>query len=126
MKDMDLDSTATGVYNPYRSLLGKLTGKNINAPRQRSAANTWRKTQHDAVEAEIQRQLGQLEGEGGVKKAQMIAFRDRVAREMFQRLSENEQREWRLAAIAEHQVAMKAWKMEMVGKLPTDSRSRQM
>lgn len=128
MKDMDLDATKSGSYNPYRALLFKLIDKKVNAPRQLSAANTWSKTQREAIAAEVQSRLKQLEdsGKDPIPKSQLLAFRDVIVREMFLALTDGEQRDWYNVAIANHQKAMKDWKKELEAPIKTDPVSRQM
>jgi len=54
LKDSDLDPKESGLQNPYRILLFKLTGVSIVCQRLRSPVNTWRKmgNNRDAIEKE--------------------------------------------------------------------------
>ncbi|KDR71901.1 hypothetical protein GALMADRAFT_784465 [Galerina marginata CBS 339.88] len=47
-QQQQLNSPDPSTNSPYRLILHKLTG----VPLQRSAVNTWRKTQHDSIELE--------------------------------------------------------------------------
>lgn len=129
MKDSDLDASQSGAFNPYRLLMTKLIGGRINAPRARSAANTWRKTQRECIDAEAKRLAEEMEKvplKEGEKRESMVTIRDRVARDMFGKLSKGEQNEWKKTAAQEHRVAEAAWKAEMEAKPATDPKSRQM
>jgi len=54
MKDSDIDPKDSGLQNPYRILLFKLTGVGLVRPRLRSPVNTWRKIHEnrEAIEKE--------------------------------------------------------------------------
>ncbi|KAF8173489.1 hypothetical protein BJ912DRAFT_859330 [Pholiota molesta] len=109
MKDNDLNPKESGAYNPYNAIFTKLTGKEVNRPRCKTAVNVWRKTHREEIEAELKRRLGDLAG----KRDQLAAERDRIARAMFSKLDDEEQRQWKSAAQAEHNEAMKEYKKEL-------------
>ncbi|KAF9470937.1 hypothetical protein BDN70DRAFT_939316 [Pholiota conissans] len=94
MKDNDIDSKESGAYNPYHTLLTRLTGK---------------ETHRDEIETELKRRLGELKG----KRDKLAAERDRIAREMFAKLDLEEQRQWKLLAIEEHNELMKQYKKDL-------------
>ena len=54
LKDSDIDPKDSGLRNPYRVLLFKLTGVGLVHPRARYPVNTWRKMKvnRDAIEKE--------------------------------------------------------------------------
>ncbi|KDR72463.1 hypothetical protein GALMADRAFT_73731 [Galerina marginata CBS 339.88] len=86
MKDNDMDPKDSGLSNPYRILLHRLTGTCIARPRMRSSTNTWRRTQ--------------------------APLREGVAREMFYALPEEERDEWANQAQADHDAALEVWTTE--------------
>jgi len=57
LKDSDLDAKDSGLQNPYRVLLFKLTGVGLVRPRLRSSVNTWHKLKvnRDAIEIEAKK-----------------------------------------------------------------------
>ncbi|KAF9470923.1 hypothetical protein BDN70DRAFT_939329 [Pholiota conissans] len=110
MKDNDLNPKDSGAYNPYNALMVKLTGKEVSRPRLKTAANVWRKTKRDEIEAELKRRLGDDLKE---KKERLVTERDKIAREMFKRLSEEEQRHWKGVAVDEHNDVLKEYQKEL-------------
>ena len=109
MKDHDLDPKDSGLSNPYRVLLHRLTGTSSQRPRMRSALNTWRRTQAPVIEAEVRR-LVLLEGV--ISRPEVFTLRERVAKKLFSLLGEDERKEWGVHAKEEHDVAIKTWKNE--------------
>ncbi|KAF9470439.1 hypothetical protein BDN70DRAFT_939712 [Pholiota conissans] len=110
MKDNDLNPKDSGAYNPYNALMVKLTGKEVSRPRLKTAANTWRKTKRDEIEAELKRRLGDDLKE---KKERLVTESDKIAREMFKGLSDEEQRHWKGVAMDEHNEVLKEYKKEL-------------
>jgi hypothetical protein len=98
----------SGTGNPYDAFLFKLSRTEPLRPRCRSAANVWRKTQRDAIEAELKRRLGDLKG----KKERLAPERDKIARELFSAL-DAEQARWKAVAVAEHTASLEAHKSDM-------------
>jgi hypothetical protein len=109
MKDHDLDPKDSGLSNPYRVLLHRLTGTSSQRPRMRSALNTWRRTQAPVIEAEVRR-LVLLEGV--ISRPEVFTLRERVAKKLFSLLGEDERKEWGVHAKEEHDVAIETWKNE--------------
>ncbi|KAF9470323.1 hypothetical protein BDN70DRAFT_821516, partial [Pholiota conissans] len=87
MKDNDLNPKESGAYNPYNAIMVKLTGKDVSRPRLKTAVNG--------------------------KKERLATERDRIAREMFGRLSEEDQRHWKGVAMDEHNDTLKEYKKEL-------------
>lgn len=109
MKDHDLDPKDSGLSNPYRVLLHRLTGTSSQRPRMRSALNTWRRTQALVIKAEVRR-LVLLEGV--ISRPEVFTLRERVAKKLFSLLGEDERKEWGVHAKEEHDVAIETWKNE--------------
>jgi hypothetical protein len=109
MKDHDLDPKDSGLSNPYRVLLHRLTGTSSQRPRMRSALNTWRRTQAPVIEAEVRR-LVLLEGV--ISRPEVFTLRERMAKKLFSLLGEDERKEWGVHAKEEHDVAIETWKNE--------------
>jgi hypothetical protein len=108
MKDHDLDPKDSGLSNPYRVLLHRLTGTSIQRPRMRSAMNIWRRTEAQVIEAEVRRLV--LEGE--ISRPKVVTLREGVAKKMFSQLSEDEREGWKAQAEEEHETAIKNWTNE--------------
>ncbi|KDR81130.1 hypothetical protein GALMADRAFT_136178 [Galerina marginata CBS 339.88] len=121
MKDHDLDPTETGARNPYRPLLFKLTGKGSNPPRLKSPVNVWRVSH----KAEIEKTLNIRATLHGTKRAGLVKLREQIARELYGKLDEAEQRSWKAAAMEEQREAVAAWKVEMESPPSTDPADRQ-
>ena len=121
MKDQDIDPKDSGAHNPYRILLHKLTGTSIQKPRQKSAANVWRKTQRQEIDAEVKALLNY----SAIPQSSLAVTRDRVARDMFERLPVEEQAQWAEQAKEEHETALARWKEENEGKCSTMPEDRQ-
>lgn len=127
-KDHDLDATESGLFSHYRILLARLTKKDIDRPRFRTAVNLWRKTQRIDIEAETKaiaeaakkKPLGPDE-----KPEALITIRDRVARGRFGKLPAEERAFWKQEALTEHELAMNLWKTNMNAPAPTDPAARQ-
>jgi len=117
MKNQDLDPKESGSHNPYRVLFQKLTGTYSQRPRLKSAANVWRKTARQEIDAIVK--------EKQLPRAQMAKHRDQTAREMFANLSVEEREQWAQQAKEEHEEALEVWKRETSGELSTTPEDRQ-
>lgn len=121
MKDQDIDPMESGAQNPYRILLHKLTGTTIQKPRLKSAANVWRKTQRQEIDAEVK----QIVQRNNTPRSALAATRDRVARDMFAKISKEEQQQWADQAKEEHEEAVARWKQDNEGDCSTTPEDRQ-
>ncbi|KAF8200837.1 hypothetical protein BJ912DRAFT_843931 [Pholiota molesta] len=97
MKDHDMDPKESGAHNPYRVLLHKLTGRTIQCPRLRTPVN----------------------------KGGFAALRDKVAKELYAALDDEEKEEWKKQAQEEHKASVAAWKRNTDGSFSTDPADRQ-
>ncbi|KAF8199484.1 hypothetical protein BJ912DRAFT_844898 [Pholiota molesta] len=97
MKDHDMDPKESGAHNPYRILLHKLTGTTVQCPRLRTPVN----------------------------KGGFAALRDKVAKELYAALDDEEKEEWKKQAKEEHKASVAAWKRDTEGSFPTDPADRQ-
>jgi hypothetical protein len=111
MKDQDIDPTESGAQNPYRILLHQLTGTTIQKPRKIWVVNVWRKTQRK----EIDREAKIIAEREKTPPSKLAAVRDKVARELFEKLPEIEQKQWVEQANEEHEAAVAKWKEETEG-----------
>ncbi|KAJ3490120.1 hypothetical protein NLJ89_g11466 [Agrocybe chaxingu] len=105
MKDHDIDPSESGVGNPYNVLLHKLTGITLKRPRLKTPANVWRCSHRVEVETEV-RHRAESEGTSG---KQLAALREKVAKELYHKLSEIEKIEWMTQAREEHEAATAEW-----------------
>jgi len=121
MKDHDLDPKDSGLSNPYHVLLRRLTGSSIQRPRMRSAMNVWRRTEAPVIEGEVRR----LVSEGGITRPMVVTLRERVAKEMFLKLNQDERDGWKVQAKEEHETAFKKWTNEMQADPSEDPAARQ-
>jgi hypothetical protein len=121
MKDQDMDPRDSGAHNPYRTLLHKLTGTTIQKPRLKSPVNTWRKTQR----REIDKEAKLITERDCTPRSKHAMVRDKVARDMFEQLPEEEKAQWVEQAKDEHEVAMARWKEDAEGNPSTAPADRQ-
>lgn len=121
MKDHALDPKDSGLSNPYRVLLHKLTGTSIQRLRMKSAKNIWRRSEAPAIEAEVRR----LVLEGGFSRPMVAALRERLAKEMFLQLNEDEREGWKAQAKEEHDTAIESWTNETQADPSEDPIARQ-
>ena len=110
MKDHDANPKDSGASDPYHSLLSKLTGREVSRPRCKTGPNTWRKTHRDEIEMELRKRMG---GDLTGKRDKLAAERDKIAREMFSKLSQEEQKRWKAMALEEHEALMKEYKKDL-------------
>ncbi|KDR66323.1 hypothetical protein GALMADRAFT_147927 [Galerina marginata CBS 339.88] len=122
MKDHDINSMDSGLDNPFRMILHKITGIPVQRPRQRSAVNTWRKTQRDIIEREVKLQTRKA---GGVHRDKLAAFRDKIAKTMFNKLTKEEQAQWEEQAKEEQKDRLAEWKLAMESPASTEPAARQ-
>ena len=121
MKDHNIDPKDSGAQNPYRVLLHKLMGTSIQKPRLKSATNVWCKTQRQEIDAEVK----EITKRNPIPRSALAATRDKVARDMFEKLPAEEQAEWVEQAKEEHAAALTRWKDENEGNCSTTPKDRQ-
>lgn len=121
MKDQDIDPTESGAHNPYRILLHQLTGTTIQKPRKIWVVNVWRKSHRK----EIDREAKIIAERENTPRSKLAAVRDKVARDLFAKLPEVEQKQWVEQANEEHETAVAKWKEETEGKASTTPADRQ-
>jgi len=116
-----MDPRESGAHNPYRTLLHKLTGTTIQKPRQKPAVNVWRKTQRGEIDVEAKK----ITERENAPRSKHAAIRDKLARDMFERLPEEEKIQWAEQAKEEHATAMSRWKEDTEGNPSTEPEDRQ-
>lgn len=121
MKNHNINSKDSGIHNPYRALLFKLTGKEPLCPQMKMACNVWRKTMQDMIEKKVKA----MAASQSIAKSGLAALRDKIMRDMFSKLSEEEQRKWQFAAQQEANAAQTMWKEEIVLPPSTVAEDRQ-
>jgi len=121
MKDQDIDPTESGAQNPYRILLHQLTGTTIQKPRKIWVVNVWWRTQRK----EIDHKAKIIAERENTPRSKLTAVRNKVARELFERLSKEEQQQWVEQANEEHNAAVAKWKEETEGRPSTMPADRQ-
>jgi len=115
-----LDPKESGAENPFRILLLRLTGLEGNAkPRLRTTVNIWRKTQRKEIEDEVKRLPGKI------RRQQLAAVREQVAKKMFSELSEVERKGWEEQALEDHAERLATWTALMEGEISKDNADRQ-
>ncbi|KDR76072.1 hypothetical protein GALMADRAFT_139832 [Galerina marginata CBS 339.88] len=122
MKDHDINPKESGAQNPYQVLLSKLTGKDFNRPRQKPAINLWRQTQREAIENNVKARARATKTN---TRDGLAPLREKIVREMFTKLDDEEQRRWKDECLREHRVAIAAWKEEMERETSTAPEDRQ-
>jgi hypothetical protein len=121
MKDQDMDPKESGAQNPYRLLMHKLTGTSTQKPRLKTATNVWRKTQRSEIDAEVKKITEHTQ----LARSALAATRDKVAREMFDKLPEAEKAQWFEQAKEEHEAALARWKEDNEGNFSEAPADRQ-
>lgn len=121
MKDQDIDPRDSGADNPYRILLHKLTGNTIQKPRRQPPVNVWRKTQRKEIDIEAKK----ITDKDGIPRSKHAAVRDKMARDMYEMLSEEEKVQWIEQATEEYETAMMRWRNDVEGDPSTASEDRQ-
>jgi hypothetical protein len=100
-----------GAQNPYCSLLHKLTGTTIHKPQQKSAINTWWKTQWK----EINLAAKEIINKENTPQSKHAAVQDKVACNLFEDLPEYEKAQWMEQAKGDYEVAVARWKQDTEG-----------
>jgi hypothetical protein len=121
MKNQDIDPRDSGAHNPYRSLLHKLTGTTIQKPQQKPPVNVWRKTQRKEIDFEAKK-ITEL---GNIPWSKHAAIRDKLARDMFERLPEEEKAQWVEQVKEEYDAAVLRWKDDTEGNPSTKPEDHQ-
>ena len=121
MKDHDIDPNESGARNPYRILLHQLTGSSLQRPRQRPAFNLWRK----AHTADIEKEVGRRVQEGGSNPKKKAPLREKVVKELFTALPDDEQQEGERIAAEEHKEAVAKFELESKSPPSTKPEDRQ-
>ncbi|KAF8804751.1 hypothetical protein BYT27DRAFT_7213852 [Phlegmacium glaucopus] len=83
-KDQDMDPVDSGAKNPYQILLHQLTDFGNTRPCCKTARNIWCKSHNQLINDTIKNKLK-------VPHTQQAALRDKVAKELFERLPQVEQ-----------------------------------
>ena len=121
MKDQDVDPRESGAHNLYWILLHKLTGTTIQKPRLKAPVNVWRKTQRKEIDLEAKK----ITEKENTPRSKHAALRDKVAREMYDLLPQEEKSQWIEQAKEEHEAAMAKWKEDTEGRPSTTPEDRQ-
>lgn len=121
MKDQDIDPRDSGAQNPYRILLHKLVGTTIQKPRRQPPVNIWRKTQRKEIDIEAKK----ITDNGSIPRSKHAAVRDKVARDMYEKLPEEEKAQWIEQATEEYATAMERWQEDTEANPSTASEDRQ-
>jgi len=91
------------------------------APRQITAVNVWRKGHREDIEAEASRRAQEL----GDSRKNFVSLREKVAKELFESLSQEEKTSWANRAKDEHHKATEKWKRESTASPSTNPADRQ-
>ena len=121
MKDQDIDPKESGTQKPYHILLHKLTGTTIQKPRLKSAVNIWCKTQWPEIDAAV-KEITQC---NNTPRNALATTHNKVARDMFSKLSQEAQAQWILQAKEEHDEALVRWKQDNEAVCSTTPEDRQ-
>lgn len=120
MKDSDMDPKESGAHNPYCILLLKLAGMTSTIkPRIRTACNTWRKMQRKEIDHKTKQRYGSL------SRSQQVTARDKIAKEMYTKLSEVEKQGWEEQAVEDHMERMAKWTEIIEGKISQNNADHQ-
>ncbi|PPQ88429.1 hypothetical protein CVT25_011545 [Psilocybe cyanescens] len=86
IKDNNVNPKDPNTYNPYKSLIAKLSGSEISKPCMKTAANIWRKDHRSEIEEVKVRSERE-----GLTKSDQAALRDSIAQHLFLKLPKEEQ-----------------------------------
>lgn len=123
MKDNAMDPKESGVHSPYRILLHKLTGQGMQKPRRKSAKNFWRVTEKARIEEVAVARVGPCDPKVLHKK--LAAQREKVAVELYTKLSQDEKEEYEQMSLDEHKAALEKWERDANGPISEDPADRQ-
>ena len=101
-------TSKTKADDPYRILLGQLTGASDKAPRQKTAVNIWRKSYTQEIEKEVTLRAQR----DSLDRKKLAPVREKVAKEMFEKLSVGDKDKWTKQAKEDHEAEMKEWKFK--------------
>ena len=110
-------TSKTKADDPYRILLGQLTGASDKAPRQKTAVNIWRKSYTQEIEKEVTLRAKR----DNVDKKKLAPVREKVAKEMFEKLSLGDKDKWTKQAKEDHEAEIKEWKFKQETTLSPSS-----
>ena len=116
-----MDPRESGAHNPYRTLLHKLTGTTIVKPRQKSPVNIWRKTQRKEIDLEAKK----ITERENTPRSKHAAIRDKLARDLFEKLPEQEKAQWVEQAKEEYDAAVSRWRDDTEGNPSTEPEDHQ-
>ena len=108
MKDHTKGASKTKESDPYRILLGQLTGASDKAPRQKTAVNIWRKSYTQEIEKEVTLRAQR----DSLDRKKLAPVSKKVAKEMFEKLSVGDRDKWTKQAKEDHEAEMKEWKFK--------------
>ncbi|KAJ3505719.1 hypothetical protein NLJ89_g7270 [Agrocybe chaxingu] len=121
MKDHDIDPNDSGLNNPYRILLHKLTGTGVKRPQLKTPANIWRRTHWTELEEALKQRVIAVP----IAPKQIPALREKVAKDLFSALSEEEKSQWVQQAKEEHDATVKKWERDLKSPPSTAPADRQ-
>lgn len=124
MKAHNCDPRGKDPSNPFTSLLFSLTGKaTVEKPRQKSAVNCWSKSPN--ICNTINDEVYKICVAEGVRRNQSVSIWNRVAREQFGLLKQEEKERWEQKAKEEHTKEIEAWNALNEGRVSTKPEDRQ-
>ena len=106
---------------PLPNSASQANGTTIQKPRKIWVVNVWRRTQRKEIDHEA-KIIAEKEK---TPRSKLAAVRDKVAQELFERLSKEEQQQWVEQANEEHDAAVAKWKEETEGRPSTTPADRQ-
>lgn len=122
MKQHDVDPRNTDPSNPFTALLYAITGIHVSdKPRQKSAVNCWSKSQTVSIN-QLVRQACIANNVG--RKNSMVVW-NRIAREEFSKLPEDNKRYWEQKAKDDHAREIDEWKAARHAAISTKPEDRQ-
>jgi len=99
-------ASKTKADGTYQILLGQLTGASDKAPRQKTAINIWRKSYTQEIEKEVTLRAKRE----NLDRKKLAPVREKVAKEMFEKLSLGDKDKWTKQAKEDHEAEIKEWK----------------
>jgi len=93
----------------------------LQKPRLKTPTNVWRKTQRREIDAEVKKILEHA----NIARSSLAATRDKVARDMFNKLPAAEKAQWAEQAKDEHEAVLARWKEDSEGACSDTPEDRQ-
>ena len=111
----------TSLEDLIPTLLTRLTGTDVTKPRQAVPFNLWAKENKTLIDKEFNKRCNYQKP----NKAERLNLRASMTRELFNKLSDGEKRDWVEKAKREHKEALEKWEATLAGPASMEPADRQ-